>query len=70
MEKYQSEKENVLLAKRVLDNITLKYEQGIVSSIDLTQSNNNYLQAENNHISAIMELIQAKLALDKLLNNL
>ncbi len=70
MEKYQSEKENVLLAKRVLDNITLKYEQGIVSSIDLTQSNNNYLQAENNHISAMMELIQAKLALDKLLNNL
>ena len=70
MEKYQSEKENVLVAKRVLDNYNLKYEQGIISSMELTQSNSNYLQAENNHISAMMEVIQAKIALDKLLNNL
>jgi outer membrane protein TolC len=70
MEKYHSEKENVLLAKRILDNYNLKYEQGLVSSMDITQSNNNYLQAENNYISSIMEVIQAKLALDKLLNNI
>ncbi|MFA7139011.1 MAG: TolC family protein, partial [Bacteroidales bacterium] len=69
-EKYSSEKENVLLAKRILDNLNLKFEQGIISSLELTQANNNYLQAENNYISAMMEVINAKLALDKLLNNI
>jgi len=70
LEKYSNEKENVVLAKRVMDNIYLKYQQGIVSSLDLTQANSNYLQAENNHISALMEVLQAKVALDKLLNNI
>ncbi|HPE87404.1 MAG TPA: TolC family protein [Bacteroidales bacterium] len=70
VEKYSSEKENVLLAKRILDNLNLKFEQGIISSLELTQANNNYLQAENNYISAMMEVINAKLALDKLLNNI
>lgn len=70
LEKYSNEEDNVVLAKRVMDNIYLKYKQGIVSSLDLTQANSNYLQAENNHISALMEVLQAKVALDKLLNNI
>ncbi|MDD3528018.1 MAG: TolC family protein [Bacteroidales bacterium] len=47
-----------------------KYRLGILSSLDLTQANTNYLQAENNYITSIMELLQSKLALDKLYNNL
>jgi outer membrane protein TolC len=47
-----------------------KYKQGMASSLELTQSNNQYLQAENNYISSLMSLLQTKVALDKLLNNL
>lgn len=70
LEQYQSQKENLEVAGRVYDNISLKYEQGIVSSLDLTQANTNKLQAENNYINAVLSLLQAKVSLDKLLNNL
>jgi len=69
-EKFNSEKENVDLSKRVYQSINLKYEQGIVSSLDLTQANDNYLKAQSSYISSLMELLQAKLALKKVLNTL
>lgn len=69
-ENYQTQKENVEVAKRVYDNINNKFQQGMVSSLDLTQANSNFLQAENNYVSAIMQLLQSKLKLDKLYNNL
>ncbi len=70
LEQYESQKENVEVSKRVYDNINLKYQQGLVSSLDLTTANNNYLQAETNYISSLMQLLNAQLALDKLLNSL
>lgn len=69
-ENYESQKENVQVARRVYDNIQRKYEQGMASSLDLTQSNNNYIQAESNFIQATLSLLQAKVALDKLFNQL
>ena len=47
-----------------------KYKQGMASSLELIESNGLYLQAENNYISSLMNLLQTKLALDKLLNNM
>jgi outer membrane protein TolC len=70
LENYNSQKENVTVAKRVLETVNRKYEQGIVSSLDLTQANSNYLQAETNFVQASFTLIQARLALDKLYNQL
>jgi outer membrane protein len=49
---YEAQKENVVVAKRVYDNINRKYEQGMVSSLDLTQVNSNYLQAESAYIQS------------------
>lgn len=70
LEQYESQKKNVEVSKRVYDNFNLKYQQGLVSSLDLTTANNNYLQAESGYIGALMELLNAQLALAKLLNNL
>lgn len=70
IEQYESQKENVEVSKRVYDNLNLKYQQGLVSSLDLTTANNNYLQAETNYIMSMMEMLQADLALNKLLNTL
>ncbi len=70
MEQYESQKKNVEVSKRVYDNINLKYEQGLVSSLDLTTANNNYLQSETGYITALMQLLNAQLELDKLLNKL
>ena len=67
---YKSQKENVDVSRRVYASMENKFRQGMASSLDLTQANSLYLQAENNYISALMNLLQTKLALDKLLNNI
>lgn len=67
---YNSQKENVDVSRRVYNSTENKYRQGMASSLDLTQANSLYLQAENNYVSALLNLLQTKLALDKLLNNM
>ena len=67
---YKSQKANVDVSKRVYSSMENKYKQGVASSLELTESNSLYLQAESNYISSLMNLLQTKLALDKLLNNM
>jgi len=67
---YKSQKDNVDVSKRVYASTENKYKQGMASSLEMTQANSLYLQAENNYISSLMALLQAKIALDKLLNNM
>lgn len=66
---YISMKDNVDVAKRVYASMENKYRQGVASSLELTQANSLYLQAENEYINSLMNLLQSKTALDKLLNN-
>ena len=70
MENYSLQKENIDVATRVLQNYQRKYEQGAVSSLDLTQANTNYLQAETNYTEAVLTLLQAQVSLEKLYNQL
>jgi outer membrane protein len=67
---FKTQQANIDVAKRVSESTEKKFRQGMASSLELTQSNSIYLQAENNYITALLNLLQSKLALDKLLNNL
>jgi outer membrane protein len=69
-QQYISQKDNVDVSKRVYASTENKYKQGMASSLEMTQANSLYLQAENNYITSLMNLLQTKLALDKLLNNM
>lgn len=70
LENFRTQRENVEVAQSVYDSYRRKYEQGMASSLELTQANSNYLDAESNYISAVMEVMNAKLQLDKLMNTL
>ncbi len=70
IEQYESQKANLEVAERVFSNLKKKYEQGLVSSLDLTTANNNYLQAENSYIQAMIGLLEAQVEMDKLLNSI
>lgn len=70
LEDYALQKENIIVAKKVLDNYQYKYKAGVVSSLDMTQANNNYLQAENNYTSACLTLLQSQTQLQKLYSEL
>ena len=67
---YLSHKDNLEVSRRVYESTENKFKQGMASSIELTQANNQFLQAETSYVTALMDLLQTKVALDKLLNNL
>ena len=69
-ENFKLQKENMEVAKSVLGHYKAKYEVGAISSLDLTQANNNYLGAANNYTSACLDLLQAQTELLKLYNEL
>jgi outer membrane protein TolC len=68
-EKYQNEKRNIELAGRIYDKTMLKYKEGLSSSMDITNAQNQYLSAQQNYFTAIYSLLVAKNKLDKLTNN-
>jgi outer membrane protein len=70
LEQYYSQKSNVQVAKEVLDQMNRKLQQGVASSLDLTSANNEYLAAETDLTGTLLQLLNAKLALNKLNNNL
>lgn len=65
---YDLQKENLEVARRVLENYRNKYNQGALSSLDLTQANTNYLSAESTYASAALDLLMAQTKLLKLYN--
>lgn len=69
-EKSANMEKNVVLAKKIYDKTMIKYREGVSSSLELTQTHNQYLSAQTNHIQAVIELLTAKTKLDKVLNRL
>lgn len=70
METYEIQKQNIEVSKRVFENITKKYEQGLASSLEVTNANNNLLTAQSNYVNAVMSMLNAKDELLKLLGTL
>lgn len=70
LETYINQKTNVEVSRRVYSSLKLKYEQGLISGLDLITADNNYLRSETDYISAIMQLLQARVQLQKLYGQL
>jgi outer membrane protein TolC len=66
LEQYETQKDNVEIAKEVLDKMNLKYQQGVISSLELTSSNNDYLTSEMNYTNIILQLLNAEMTLRKI----
>lgn len=70
LETYLNQKNNVEVSRRVYASLKLKYEQGIISGLDLITADNNYLKAETDYISAMMQVLQSGVQLQKLYGKL
>ena len=68
-ENYLNTKENMGLAGKVYDVTLIKYDEGVASSMDLTQAHDKYLMAQSEFIQALSGLLTAKNKLDRLNNN-
>ncbi len=69
-EQYLNQKANLEIVKEVLEKMNLKYQQGVVSSLEFTSSNNDYMTAESNYTGVMLQLLNAELSLRKINNNL
>ncbi|HOH74852.1 MAG TPA: TolC family protein, partial [Paludibacteraceae bacterium] len=70
IESYELQLKNVALYERILTNATQKYEQGMISSTELSTISNNTLSTQSQYISALMDMLMAKTKLQQLINKL
>ena len=68
LERCQTQRQSVEVAQRVFDNIALKYEHGVASSMDVTNSGTSLIAAQSNYVQALMEMVNAQISLEQLLN--
>ena len=64
LESLKNQKENMGLAQEVLRVSRIKYEQGVGSSIEVTQAQTALEQSENNYIQALYNALISKVDLD------
>ncbi len=70
LETFNNQKANVEVSRRVYGSLKLKYEQGLISGLDLIGADNNYLRAESDYITAMMQVLNSRLYLEKLYGNI
>jgi outer membrane protein TolC len=68
LDKYKTSKENMRLADKIQKRTIIKYKEGMSSSTEITQASNQYLQSMSNYFTAMMDLLNAKAKMEKLLN--
>lgn len=69
-EKYEIQKKNIDLSKKIYDRTEIKFREGIASSMELNQANTQYLNNFSLYTTSISELLNAKISYRKALNKL
>lgn len=67
---YLNEKRNVDLAQKVFDHTAVKYRNGLASSLELTMASDQLTGAQTGYISSTVELLTARMRLEKALGEL
>jgi len=67
-ERYQTQKKSVEVSQSVFDNITKKYQYGMSSALDVTNSSTAFINAQTNYMTVALEFVNAQIALEQLLN--
>lgn len=70
LDSYNRQKQNVETSKRIYDRTLIKYREGFVSSLELQTANNQYLESQQNYFQDMLQLLNSKIKLNKILNTL
>ncbi len=62
-------KRNAALAQKIVNKEAIKYTEGVSTSLQFTQAQNQFLQSQSNYLMAILKLAETKAELDTALNN-
>ena len=66
-EQYLNEKSNLELAGRILNRTNIMFREGMASSLELTQANDQLLTSQSNYLNAMFEVLDAQNQLEKAL---
>ncbi len=67
--KLKNEQKNLDIAKRIRNKTQVKFNEGISTSLELSQVENQYLQTQGQYIQSLFQLFDSKSKLDQALNN-
>ena len=67
---YKNNKENLKLSQKILSNTLIKFKEGVASSTDVAQAQNQELTAQSQFLQTNFNLLISKLKLDKLQNKI
>jgi outer membrane protein TolC len=67
IDKLDANKENLALSDRIYKKTLIKFKSGVSTSMELTQAQAQLLQAETTYYSTVIELVNAKNALEKII---
>ena len=66
---FTTNRESMVLSKKVYDKTIIKYHEGVSSSFELSQNQNQFLTAESNYYNSVLSLLNAKAKLDRNLSS-
>jgi outer membrane protein len=66
---FTTNKESMILSKKVYDKTIIKFHEGVSSSFELSQNQNQFLTAESNYYNSVLSLLNAKAKLDRILSS-
>ncbi|MDO9510256.1 MAG: TolC family protein [Bacteroidales bacterium] len=69
MSMYQNQKKSMDLSKQIYERTLLKYKEGVSSSMDLMNAQNQYLLSLSSYYQSIFDMIKSKNKLDKTFSN-
>lgn len=61
-------RESMALSKKIYDKTVIKFKEGVSTSFELTQNQNQFLTAESNYYNSLLSLLNAKAELDRILS--
>lgn len=67
-EKTETQKQKLDLAQKIHEKTLIKYKEGVSTSLDITQTQNQVLSEKANYINSVFQMLNAKVELDKLTN--
>lgn len=67
LQRLESQNKNVALAERILETTRIKYREGVGSSVEMTQAEQELYRTQGNRLNALYDLALAKASLDKAL---
>ncbi len=70
VDQFRNDVDNKQLARKIYDKTTIKYNNGISSSVELSQTETQYIQAQAAWVASVIQLLNSKITLDKAIGKL